>query len=89
MMCQSTFFKRLLGDENKKEIVIKQVEAPIVQAIIDFAYRGAAAVDLAAYAFELYDAARIFGIKTLHVSRFTLAASTERAFVYRQRVPSS
>ena len=62
------FFKRLFGDENKKEIVIEQVEAPIVQMLIDFAYQGAAAIDLAAHAIELYDAARILGIETLRVS---------------------
>ena len=77
MMCQSAFFKRLFGDENKKEIVIVEIEAPIVRMIIDFAYRGAAAVDLAAHALELYDAAHIFDIKTLRVSRCALVASTD------------
>ena len=71
MVCQSKYFKRLLGDENKKEIVIEEIEAPIVQTIIDFAYRDAAAVYLAAHALKLYDAAHKLGIEALRVSRFS------------------
>ena len=83
MMCQSTFFKGLFGDENKKEIVIEEIEAPIVQMIIDFAYRGAAAVNLATHTLELYDAAQIFGIEMLRVSRISrsLPLHGKRSFV--------
>ena len=61
----------------------------MVQTIINFAYRGAAAVDFAAHALELYKAAHIFGIETLRVSRFTYAASTGQTLVYGKRVSSS
>ena len=51
--------------------MLENIEAD-VQAVIEFAYRGIAAVNLGTRVLDVYYAANIFGMKTLCVSRCPL-----------------